>query len=481
MKNNKLIYSLLLSFGLIVATSCDETFEEINTSKNSPTAVSSDVLLTAALNDQFNNFGGFGTGYIGVFTQHFAGNHAFGVDMDQYNLDNGSWNGQWTGYYRGPMRDLIEIMNVGAENEDWHYVGVAKIMMAFALGTLTDMYGDIPWSQAFNIDEYLTQTYDSQESIYNEIQRLLTEAVSDLGKTTNLPLQGDFVHGNSTSNWIATAHLLSARYHNHLSKRDPSGSATRALAAVDAAKAAGLTSANDFRMKYEGTAQHRNPWYAMWENNQVIAAENFMLELQNTNDPRLEAYWDDDRFPVGSDPVGFVGKQNGFGITNLSFSPIGPDTFYGKLDSDHFLATYFELLFIEAEAAFRSGDMARAATAHNSAVQEQIGIVVADAADPRIAPYIATYASETAGTITLEKIMTEKYKAMFTMEIESWVDIRRHDFAFPNTLIIPTRSDGSQVATEYICRVLYPQDELNNNAANVPSGLTIFSKSWLFQ
>ena len=56
-------------------------------------------------------------------------------------------------------------MEVAEEEGSNHYTGIAKVMTAFALGTLTDIYGDIPWSEAFNTDNE-TPAYDSQEFIY---------------------------------------------------------------------------------------------------------------------------------------------------------------------------------------------------------------------------------------------------------------------------------------------------------------------------
>ena len=96
----------------------------------------------------------------------------------------------------------------------------------------------------------------------------------------------------------------------------------------------------------------------------------------------------------------------------------------------------------------------------------------------KIPAYLATYASETAGTITLQKIMTEKFKLMFTMEAESWMDVRRMNYQYPVFEQIPvvdaTVASPVPVAATFIQRLLYPQVELDRNAANVPT-TTIFT------
>ena len=472
----KIIHILTLSVALLLLAGCNQSFEEINRNKNSPENATVSVLLPAAIYAQLDNFGGRREGFMGPFTQHFAGYYTSGVNMDQYVLDNSSFSFLFTGLYSGPLNTYKDIIARAEKEQSWHYAGVAKIMTALALGTLTDVYGDIPWTQALDVNNVFP-TYDKQEFIYSEIQRLLQEAVSDLGKSSFRPLaEGDFIQNGNVKAWIATANLLAARYANHLSKVDPAGSATKALAFVDAAKTAGISSSTDLKMKYPGSSELSNRWYILYQDAALVASKNVIDYQKSQNDPRLDSYWADVAFD--GTVLGFNGKANGTGAIPENFSVVGPNGWYGKPDSKHMVATYFELLFIEAEAAFRAGDLPRAAAAHNAAVKEQIELVVNIPGDPRIAPYLATYASETSSTITIGKIMTEKWKATFTMEEETWTDMRRHNFAYPSWITIPKKLDGTPVASEFIRRILYPQDELDKNPKQVPAVTGIFQRLW---
>ena len=76
--------------------------------------------------------------------------------------------------------------------------------------------------------------------------------------------------------------------------------------------------------------------------------------------------------------------------------------------------------------------------------------------------------------------MTEKYKAMVTMNSEGWVDVRRHNYMYPDYLAIPVDKNGIPVADQFIQRVLYPQESINTNP-NTPNNVTIFDKLWIFQ
>jgi hypothetical protein len=472
-----------------------------------------------------DNLGGFGTGFYGTFNQHQAGNHARGIDYDQYKITHGHENGLFTGWYSGPFKDYLEIMVRGEESGNMNYVGVAKIMTAWGLGLLTSIYGDIPWSEAFD-NEIEKPIYDSQESVYNEMIRLLTEGRANLTVGGTLDLSsGDFVFGGNENRWIAVSHALEARYKLHL------GDLSGALAAVTAAESAGFTSTSgNLAMRWEGGAQHRNPWNTHWENNTVIASESFMQDLYespvltaygaaDTRDPRLEAYFDNSRFPdndtlpavsdgySGINPVlgvadGYTGKPTGFGVTSESYSPVGPFGFFGTATSDHQIMTYYELKFIEAEAAVKTGSQARADAAFKDGAKASVDMAAPftftvwssrgsdhparAAEEAALTQRIQDYkdAIDAMSNVTLEEVMTEKYRAMFTVEHESWMDVRRYDYAYPSWLSIPIDGiTGNPVAGQYIERMLYPQDELDKNASNVPDNgkgdNAIYNELWI--
>jgi hypothetical protein len=483
MKN--IYYTILSATFLFVSCTDNLSLEEISVDPNNPVTSTPALLTTSAQASILGRFGLDFDRYAGAFVQTFAGNHATGVRADQYDLQSQDFNTTHTDMYRKGFRDLKEIIEVmGPKQEAWGHVGIAKVMTATGLGHLTDIYGDTPWTEALDVANITAPAYDTQEEIYNTIFSLLQEAIVDLNKTSLVTVgSDDVVYGGDLGKWKAAANLLLARYSNHLSKRNPGGSATSALAYVDAAKAAGLTSnAGNYQMNYTATdLNFLNPWYNLWLNNLIIAGEKFTNLLKATNDPRGLAYWDLIAFPVGAGAVftEISGKPNGDPTGGSSYSPVGPNTYYGKPDSPVLIATYFELLFIEAEAAMRSGNTTRAATAHNAAIKGSMDmlrttILANGVPEADITAYQAAFGAETAGSINMAKIMTEKYKAMFTMNVETWVDLRRHDFQYPTYLALPNDAKLS----EFPRRGLYPQTELQNNPNNVPAGQTMTSRLW---
>lgn len=486
----------LVALAMLLPMSCETSFDDLNTHPNQPVEANIDLLFSHGANNILYKFGRFTNGsdwdlWAGLWTQTFAGNHATGVNFDQYIVRNP--DALWGTWYDGFL-DLRSVIEQGTENEAWTHVGASQVITALGLGSLTSYYGGLPWSEALQGSENPYPTFDSQEAVYNAIFGLLDEAVANLQRTPSQALAtADIWQNGDAQRWLATAYALQARYENHFSVKDPSGSATRALAAVDLAKGAGFTSGNtDLVFPYSGTGTFQNGFYDLFENNQIIASESFMNALETTNDPRKNAYWNDQNFD--GDFVGFLGKSNGFGTDNTAYSPIGPKGYYGKADSPQPIVTHYELLFIEAEAAFRAGDTDRAATAMNAAIKAQLDLVTPTvletlaseggdvaAYQQSITDYITNYGSATGATISLEMIMTEKHKAMVCMNGESWVDVRRHDHQYPDWLAIPVTSGGQTVGTSFIERVLYPQESLNTNPDNTPSNVTIFDRLWIFQ
>lgn len=491
---------ILISGALILgSSSCKKSLDNLanlNKNENQPLKASSATLLTAAefsgvMLDQgsFMSTGADGDGFLGIFAQHLSGNHAEGVDFNQYILKHGDFQFLFNDAYVSSLKNL-NLLIANATAKEQAYVGIAQILEAYQLGYLTAVYGDIPWSQALDVVKYPHPKYDAQVDIYTQVQSLLAAGIINLKANSTSTVNGDIIYSGNIANWQAAGYLLKARFYNHFSKKDPQGSATSALLMVDSAKLAGLTSdAGDFTLPYDGlTSQTTNPWVGgMYPNGMLVANKPFLDTLIAQKDPRLNAYFTSIDGIDQSNVYG-LGKVISGNVGNGAYMSIGPGpgSFFGKAaNTSVLLASYPELLMIEAEAALRSGNTSRAATAHNAAITAQLNTVVSLASDVlRIPAYIAKYASETPTSISLAKIMTEKYKLMFSMEAESWMDVRRTNYLYPSFLSIPVVDETATpivtVSQVFIQRLLYPQSELDKNASNVP-GTTIYDKLPILQ
>ncbi len=327
--------------------------------------------------------------YNALFTQHLQGVTRQHAGYYQYIFTETNTNTDWSNFYPN-MFNLQIIIDKSTTNGSPHYRGAARVLMALSLGNVTDLWGDVPYADALKGNNNLSPKYQSQQELYPIIQKLLDDGITDLSSATSSFKMGtdDQVFAGNLAKWIRAAYSLKARYWIHLTKVDNTA-ADKALAAVAKAMQANT---DNMQFVFGGTATTENPWSQF--NNQrgdVDIADYFYGMLGTLKDPRVVPFWDDGSLYMGSgSPVPFI--------------------------------TYTEVKFIEAEALLRTSKTTEAKTAFTNAVTASL------AASGISASASTTYLAQTAvtptGDITMDRILQQKYIALFTQS-ESWTDWRR--------------------------------------------------------
>ncbi len=393
------------------------------------------------------------------FTQYLASPNQ-GSTTDTY--DEADYSGTWGNLYT-VMTDLYDLINYAEEQGGRHHAGIGRILMAMNLGLAADMWGSVPYGDAFT-GETIRPNYDPAPEVYNALFSLLDQGITDLQATDNaLEVDGpsDFMHGGDIEAWIRTAHALKARYLNHYSKQggyDP--------AAVLAEASQSYTSnADDAQIT---VFQNRNPWGQAAVNNENLLLDGWLSEqfidalngeTYGTFDPRLPLITD--TIPGGT----YVGTPNGAGRQGDGTIQVEcyltTSGFYSMAESPLLVLTYAEVKFIEAEAHLRNGSPGEALTAFLEGIRanmDKVGVAESDRED-----YIASaYPGLSASTLTLDDIFREKYAALF-LQAETWVDARRYDYDYKDFEL----PEGANLPT-FIRRVQYPSTELTRNAENTP-------------
>jgi Starch-binding associating with outer membrane len=411
------IYAFFLVFTLLAGAGCSKYVDGLEFSPNSPATANTALLTTVVQVATFSHYGGQLARISAIFSQQCAGTLAQYEDISNYAIFEGDNDNEWQSLY-STLNDC-NLLIEAAGTANLHYRGLGKVLKAMNLALATDLWGDIPNKEAGKGIQGPTQfnpAYDTQQSVYADMQLLLTEGIADLSSAAGGDVIGndDIMFLGDTKKWIITANILKARYANRLSKRDPAGSATQALNAIDAALAAGLSnSGSDANAIFPGEGNSLNQWYAFEQAREdyLHLGAGFIDLLKSISDPRLVFYADT--------ALGGVYRGVPLGEFDTDASPIG--AYFASKNSSTPLVTYVEAKFIEAEAALRAGFKPRAATAHNEAIKAHIALVTGA---PAPATYVTAQASETAATITLAKIMTHKYVAGFT-QVEAYNDWRR--------------------------------------------------------
>jgi Starch-binding associating with outer membrane len=378
------------------------------------------------------------------------------LDMDPSDV--------WGAVYN-VLTDLHDMRQFADEKGLNAYSGVADILTSCNLSMAINLWGNMPYSEAFIGVENLVPKFDDQKILYDSCIALLDKGIAALQQPdakNELDQASDFIHGGNDSAWILTAYALKARLLNQVSKTSQYN-ATNVLAAIDKA----YTSNGDDAQVTQFT--NRNPWAQAALNNKNLLLDawlsSYFVNATNGNiygvfDPRLSQITDTTMFhdyrgtPNGA---GFQGVRN----TDHAQSYLDVDKWYSSDNSPLQIITNAECRFIEAEAAFRSNDMTRAYTAYLAGItasMQKIG-VPADS----IANYLANPAvSVGAGSLTLSLIMKEKYVACFLMPV-TWDDMRRFDYAYKG-FALPVNVSLST----FIRRLDYPSSEISRNGANVP-------------
>lgn len=466
------IFSLIAATALSMSA-CD--FGNTNVNPNSATDAPMNVLLPAAQANLVYGFHGDISQFNSLLVQHLSGAENIYISIGQYDLNANVAARVWNGnLYPGAMQDLSVVIRKSFQENSPHYRGVSRILMANALGQVVDLWNSAPYDEAFRGNDaanpIFTPRYQSGAVLYDSVNVLLNNAINDLNSATSFrsPGRDDLVYAGNRPNWVRAARSLQARYANHLSKVDPQGSAQRALAAIDAG--AITSNAQDARIVFGTAVNTPSPWFAALNSSfgNGFRLSTFMVNLmQSRQDPRLPFY-------ARTTAAGtFVGSPAG-GPQNLNASLPGP--YFNRPETPANLITYVEVKFIEAEAAFRLGNRERAAAAYNEAVRASIAKMTAPIATAGLTTntaannaYITTYASETAASISLDKIMTEKYIALF-LDPEVWTDWRR--MVTPQTpggIPALTIANNSQTFTQgrFPRRWPYPITEVQTNGASV--------------
>ncbi|RZS97268.1 SusD/RagB family nutrient-binding outer membrane lipoprotein [Cecembia calidifontis] len=467
----KIISFILL---LVVFVSCD-SFDEINTNPNQATDASIQVIYPGVTAAFVYGIAGESAQFTSILMQYLTGilgdqqqvnNYAFIADMS---------DATWNRFYTNCLNNIQTIKTKAAEQGATHYAGSAKIMEAAILGYSVDLWNDIPYSEALQLDRISQPRFDDAAGIYQRVQQLLDEGIADLNSnSTTSPSTNDLIYRannenlwrqNSRPRWIMFANALKARYSNHLSKLDPQGSATAALAAIDA----GSFNSNADHPNVVFGSEFAGPWFPFFQTtfgeNNVGISQRFIDLLRD----RVEPGVDDPRlvFFVRPTTAGlYVGVPNG--AASRPAGNVLPGPYINRREAPTPVFNYSELKFIEAEAALRLGQNQRAAAAHNAAVLASLQRITGGTNQA----YIERYGSETAATINLEKIMIEKHIDMF-LQAEAWTDWRRTTPAgSPTTAsgipaLVPAPSNTTQ--GNFPRRFIYPNREVVNNSANVPN------------
>ncbi|MGQ0562450.1 MAG: RagB/SusD family nutrient uptake outer membrane protein [Gemmatimonadota bacterium] len=453
------ISAVLLVAGMsTVATGCKD-FLDVNTNPNGPEVVTANLYLPAMVHWMVTS-PQFDGRFVGRYTQQWTLPGTSLSTWDRMGYDPGSDNAaqQWRDVYWTLGQNLVDMMTKSEAEERWDLLGVGYILKAWGWQVLTDLHGEIIVKQAIDQSRFAFD-YDTQEFAYQEVQRLLNEAIKNLARTDGAVDQeylarGDKLYNGDRTKWLKLAYGMLALNLNHYSNKPALYKPTEVLAAVDKSFTG---NADDALFNYPGASpgnEDRNFWGRTRNNITNYRQTRFILNLMDGThfggvvDPRLSRMLSPspDGQYRGLDPnvVGFGALTTAQRPNNFfGFAGAGGIGVAGRYIFDDVakipLLTYAQLQFTKAEAAYRMGDKGTAATAYRNGISAHIDFVNArnqeigsqSASTITAAEKTAFLASPeiTPANLTLTHIMSQKYIALWGWgHNELWLDMRRYHY-----------------------------------------------------
>ena len=429
-------YLLAGAISLVTISSCNK-FVDVNKDPNSPTDVPPKVLLpTTSIGIGFTNVNQIGLA-TALMVQYTAAVPTQWTAFDTYNLaDQTGITNAWSyEIYSGTVNNLRIIIDKTSTTSPV-YSGIAKIQLAYILGMATDLWGDVPYSQAGFGLANTSPRYDAQKDIYegnsslniSSLFDLIKDGMADLDKTSALvPTTDDIIYGGDISKWKKAGNSLLLKFALQLSNVDPTTAASVINNVV-----AGNNYINDnslnFNVPFSSTVNNQSPMYVRdisgsFKNNEMLST-SFLTLMKNQNDTvRLAKYYTKPNNTFTS----YINGNNVTAVIAASRSQYNAYVVGTSGEAPARLLTNHQIQFILAEAAVRYGISGDPNTYYQNGIKQSMKLAGMSDAD------ISAYFTSNPSIVTLsgsnddkiKQIITQKYISLVGNAYESYNDYRR--------------------------------------------------------
>lgn len=390
---------------------------------------------------------------------------AEGVDRQYITLNN--WNNTVAADYDNTFNQFYKTLtqtrysqSLADKEQNFKIKGILQILEAHNVGTLTSLFGDIPYSE-FKFDgTNRTPKYDKQVDVYNKLQILLDEAIVNLTKSGSLPIAATDIHyGFDLTKWGKLAYGLKARYYLHV--KDYQKAYNNSLLSF-------TSTTDDMNTKF-GTvaAQNMSPFFDFLVRQRpgYMEGTGHAMNLLSAGNPDYR----------GNTKTNETARYN-YNYTSSGELNTNSGAKFGSATA-FALVSYGEMLLIQTEYHLRQStpDINAALTSYNTyRALLQAGSYVSSTGTRLYSAYVA--ADFAAGGIentdninNIDAFLRELYEERYVFFIgnyEAFTDYRRTN----NIAKIKLRNFQNTPQ-----RLLYSQLEINANAANMPSPLPTVS------
>lgn len=429
----------------LLITSCDsldDKFEDLNVNPTQANEIDPNFKLTnIQLRISGERYENWRTNliYSSTMIQHFATTPGYWAG-DKYTYVASYSAAMWDRYYPNIAKNIEDLLvQTAADPEMGNMNAITRITRVLMYHRLTDLYGDIPYSEAGKgFTEGITQpSYDAQSAIYADMLNELSQAASALSPGAASFGNGDLMYGGDVDQWRKFAYSMMLRLGMRLVKVDPAG----AQSWVQQAIAGGVMTSNaDIAyVPHDPSAWANGNGSVFLADGSPRLSKFFVDWMVATGDPRLNVY--------GSAPAGApaIGLPNGLDAQTVQTEAnwvscdtgtvpcemdvyMRPNPVIQGQDDPMFFMTYAEVELLLAEAAVRGWHTGDAGTHYENGVRaamQYLAMYGADAviADAAIDAYLAANPYDAANA--MEQINNQIWAATLLNEYESFANWRR--------------------------------------------------------
>ena len=438
----------IITLVVLTLMGCTKDFEELNTNPNAPVNVQPSLLLRQVI----YNFGEH-MSYEGFVAGDLLSQHRTALDFnlfDRHDLKSPQLGGNpWPVFYTN-LRDNEIILKLSKQTPAYSvYEGPALILKAYMAAGLTDLFGDVPYFEAFNgVDGTVTPAYDLQSDIYQKENGILDNLEKGIAAITAytgaIALEGDILYQGDLSRWIGFANSLKIKYLMRIS-----GKVDVANALQTVFSNGNYIAENNQNASFDFTNSEPNSFrlaqLRVGDFNNFVLSETMEEILTDLNDPRISTFF---RPFANSNAGAFNGLLNGINSATSSialsdYSLAGTSFREDTSTLDANFMTAWETNFLLAEAAQKGLITTTPESLYNTAVTQAFEYWNTNLPTA----YLIEKANyNAAGTSPLQQIITQKWIAAVINGYEGWIEYRRTGFpvlkqvsASLNNNLIPAR------------------------------------------
>jgi len=490
MKFKQIIIAIL---ALFTAVGCTENFDELEKDPVALSANPAGQLTFTQLCMSGDGFYQWRTNliYSGGFVQHYAGAWNVTEFGSKFKKDDGYATALWRNGYSNELKNVVDILEKTKDDpKAVNMNAVAKIMRVMVAQRITDIYGDIPYSEAglgFS-KGIVTPKYDKQEDIYTSFFKDLDDAYNQLSASGGT-IKGDLFYGGEIIKWKRLANTLRLRLGMRISEVKPAEAEKQVKAALQ--NGVFENNLDNCVMKHLDATFNDDPAsidfrgnglaYALVGNENGDHFSTLVIDfLKNNGDPRLTMYatpkttsglaWGVPPQPGESLYEGVKPGLFQWEVPMGASSTSGIQSYFKQKTTPFLHVSYSETQLLLAEAAFRGWIPGSAADYYKKGVEAGIKQLEMYGATPATQTAINAYltAKPLVAGKEKEQIATQLWITYIFNSIEAYSNWRRT--GFPK--LIPITNPDSETGGVTPTRLYYPNDEMQKNETNYLEALS---------